>query len=165
MRALFLLFPIALWADDAGTRALRSHMERYRNQVMAAAEKFSDADYAFKPAPDVMTVHDMLGHLTDANYSICAPLKGEANPDQAGNAKRHPSKATLIPALRKSFDYCLAAVDAADSKWSDKANPRSQRELGWSALHLLDHTALHYGNLVTYLRMKGLVPLESEPKK
>lgn len=165
MRALLLLLPIALWADDAGTRGLRSHMERYRNQVMAAAEKFSEADYSFKPSADVMTVHEMLGHLTDANYSICAPMKGEANPDQGGNAKRLSSKAALIPALRKSFDYCLSAVDAADGKWSDKPNARSQRELGWSALHLLDHTALHYGNLVTYLRMKGLVPLESEPKK
>lgn len=165
MRALLLLLPIALWADEAGTRSLRSHMERYRNQVMAAAEKFSEADYGFKPSADVMTVHEMLGHLTDANYSICAPMKGEANPDKAGNAKRNATKAELIPALRKSFDYCLAAVDAADGKWSDKPNPRSQRELAWTALHLLDHTALHYGNLVTYLRMKGLVPLESEPKK
>lgn len=154
-----------LLADDAGTRSLQSHMTRYRDQVMAAAEKFSEADYAFKPSPDVMTVHEMLGHLTDANYAICAPMKSEANPDKAGNAKLHTTKAALIPALRKSFDYCLAAVAAADGKWAEKMNARTGRELAWSALHLLDHTALHYGNLVTYMRMKGLVPIESEPKK
>jgi uncharacterized damage-inducible protein DinB len=165
MRHFLILLPGLLFAEDAATRGLQSHMERYRNQVMSAAEKFSDADYAFKPSPDVMTVHEILGHLTDANYSICAPLSGAANPDKGGNTKANPTKAALIPALRKSFDYCLAAVTAADGKWAEKTKARTPREFSWVALHLLDHTALHYGNLVTYMRMKGLVPLESEPKK
>lgn len=165
MRMLLLLLPGLVWAEDAATRGLRSHVERYRDQVMAAAGKFSEADYRFQPTPGVMTVHEMLGHLTDANYSICAPLKGEANPDKGGNAKLHASKEALIPALRKSFDYCLDAVTAADGKWAQKTQARTPREFSWVALHLLDHTALHYGNLVTYMRMKGLVPLESEPKK
>jgi uncharacterized damage-inducible protein DinB len=32
-------------------------------------------------------------------------------------------------------------------------------------MHLLDHTALHYGNLITYLRIKGLVPPETERRQ
>ena len=67
-------------------KTLRSQMDGFRQNVLEAAEKMSAADYAFKPTPEVMSFHQLLAHLTDANYSICSPLKNEANPNKIGRA-------------------------------------------------------------------------------
>jgi hypothetical protein len=55
-------------------------------------------------------------------------------------------------------NYCLAAIDAVDGKMAQKTTAKNPRDKGWIAFHLLEHTALHYGNLVTYIRMKGMAP-------
>ncbi len=149
-------------AEDAVSKSLRTHVTTYKENILASMEKVPATDFAFKPASDVMSIQEMLGHLTDANYSICAPLKDEPNPDAGGNAKKHGEKAALLGALAKSFDYCLEAVSAADGKLAEQTKARVPRDKAWVALHILDHTALHYGNLITYMRIRGLVPVETE---
>ena len=158
--AAFALLPVA--AEDVVARNLKSLFDGYKLNAVAAAEKFSENDYAFRPTPDVMTVHELIGHLADANYSLCSQMKAEKNPDAGGNAKRNVSKAAAIGALATSFDYCLAAIDAVDGKMAEKTAAKMPRDKAWVALHLLDHTALHYGNLITYMRLKGIVPPETE---
>jgi uncharacterized damage-inducible protein DinB len=149
-------------AEDAVTKNLRAHVTTYKENILASMEKVPAADFSFKPAGDVMSFQEMLGHLTDANYSICAPLKNEANPDAGGNAKKHTEKAVLLAALGKSFDYCLEAVSMSDGKLAEQTKARAPRDKAWVALHILDHNALHYGNLITYMRIRGLVPVETE---
>ncbi len=159
---LGLLAWLPLCADDVVARNLKALFDGYKQNMLESAAKISDADYRFKPSPDVMTVHELLGHMTDANYSICSQMKAEKNPDAGGNAKNSDGKTALIAALTKSFDYCLAAIDATDGKMAEKTNARVPRDKAYAALHLLDHTALHYGNLITYMRIKGLTPPETE---
>jgi uncharacterized damage-inducible protein DinB len=162
MRFLLCLLPALLMADDVVTKNLKTHVETYRGNILAAAEKIAPGDYTFKPSPDVMSIHEMLGHMTDANYGTCASVKGETNPDKGGNAKANPSKEAVIAALSKSFDYCVDAITASDGKLADQTKTRVPRDKAWFALHILDHVALHYGNLITYMRIKGLVPPETE---
>lgn len=144
-------------------KALRSQMDGFRQNILESAEKVSAADYSFKPAPEVMSFHQLLAHLTDANYSLCSPLKNEANPNPGATEKKAPGK-DVIPALKASFDYCdgaLAAMNDAKLAGAIKRG-NAERPLAYYALHLLDHTALHYGNMITYMRLKGIVPPETE---
>ncbi len=157
---ILILMAFSAFAQEGVTVNLKSLFEGYKRNMMGSVGKFKPADMDFKPTADVRTVREMIGHVADANYSICSQMKGETNPDKGFNAK----KDDLIPALSTSFDYCLAAIDAVDGKMAEKTNARVPRDKGYAALHLLDHTALHYGNIITYMRIKGLVPLESEPK-
>jgi uncharacterized damage-inducible protein DinB len=162
---------LALWVLAAGASAqntvvanIKSLFESYKQNALEGAVKFKDADMDFKPTPEVMSVKELLGHMTDANFSICAPLKGEMNPDAGGNAKKAANKEALVAALQKSFDYCIAALDSArDATLAEKyKTSTAERDKAYPALHMLDHIALHYGNLITYMRMKGIVPPETE---
>lgn len=150
-------------AEDAVVKALKGQMDGFRQNTLEAAAKVAAADYAFKPAPEVMSFHQLLAHITDANYSICAPLKNEANPNTTATEKKAAGK-DVIPALTASFDYCDAALAGLDdAKLATKIKRgTTERPLAYYALHLLDHTALHYGNLITYMRLKGVVPPETE---
>ncbi len=160
------LCAVACQAQDAVVKTLRSQMDGFRQNVLESAEKVSAADYSFKPTPEVRSFHQLLAHLTDANYSICSPLKNEANPSSGATEKKAAGK-DVIPALKSSFDYCdgaLAAMNDAKLAGTIKRGA-TERPLAYYALHLLDHTALHYGNLITYMRLKGIVPPETERRQ
>lgn len=156
----------ACQAEDTVVKTLKAQVDSFRQNALEAAEKVSAADYAYKPTPDVMSFHQMLAHIADANYSICSPLKNEANPNTAPLEKKTTGK-DVIPALKASFDYCDAALTALDDAKLAATIKRgtTERPLAYYALHLLDHTALHYGNLITYMRLKGVVPPETERRQ
>jgi uncharacterized damage-inducible protein DinB len=169
MRTLFVLCVLGAGAaaQTAVVANITSLYSSYRQNVLEGAAKFKDADMDFKPTPDVMSVKEQLGHMADANYVICAQLKGEKNPDAGGNAKRAADKEALIAALGKSFDYCLAALGSVqDANLAEKYKTASaERDKAYPALHLLDHIAAHYGSLITYMRLKGIVPPSTERRQ
>lgn len=145
MRLLTLVLVAgAAFAQEGVTVNLKSLMADYKKKVVAIAAAFKPGDLEAKPTPEVMSAKEMLTHIADANYALCSQLKGEAKPKGAG--------------LEASFDYCLAAIDGVDGKMAQKTTAKTPRDKGWIALHLLEHTALHYGNLVTYIRLKGMAP-------
>lgn len=150
-------------AQNAITNALKGQVDGLRDNVLAAAEKMKEADYSFRPSPEVMSFHEMLGHIADANYSLCSGLKGEANPHQGAAAKRAAGKA-VVSLVKESFEYCDAALAGLNDARLGETVMRGARERprAYFGLHLLDHIALHYGNLVTYMRLRGVVPPESE---
>lgn len=150
--------------QDAVAKSLKSMVDGYRQNLNEAIVKVIESDYDFKPSPDVRTMREMLGHIADANYSICSGLKPEANPNKVSWEKKHAGKAELAKALNDSFDYCAAAMEGwTDAKFAETVKRGdTERAKAGIALHLLDHTALHYGNLITYMRMKGVVPPETE---
>jgi uncharacterized damage-inducible protein DinB len=143
--SILLFVALGAFAQEGVTVNLKALMTDYKKKVVAIAAAFKPADMDFKPTPEVMSVKELVTHIGDANYSLCAQLKGEAKPKPVGT-------------LAESFDYCLAAIDAVDGKMAQKTTAKTPRDKGWIALHLLEHTALHYGNLVTYIRMKGMAP-------
>jgi uncharacterized damage-inducible protein DinB len=165
--ALLMLSAAGVSAQDVVVANLRSLFEGYKQNALEAAEKFSEADYDFKPSPDVMSVRGVLAHLGDANFAMCSQLKGEANPSAGPIEKRETGKPALIAAVRTSFDYCLGAMAGwPDAKLAEVVRSGARaRAKAWTALHLLEHTALHYGNLITYMRMKGIVPPETERRQ
>lgn len=133
--------------------------------IERAAEKMPEEEYGFKPDPSVRSFGQILGHIADADYLFCSIAQGEKNPSPQVE-KTKTTKAELTSALHDAFAYCSRACDAlTDASANDtvKAFNGERNKLGvlwFNASHNLEH----YGNLVVYMRIKGIVPPSSEPK-
>jgi uncharacterized damage-inducible protein DinB len=132
-----------------------------KNTLTKAADKMSEADYSFKATPAVRTYGEMVGHVADIQMILCGLAKGEQNKPTAGSKT---SKADLEAALKASFDYCDAVYDSM----TDAAGAQKVKMFGRDVtkLGVLNFNIAHdnemYGNMVAYLRLKGLVPPSSE---
>jgi uncharacterized damage-inducible protein DinB len=136
-----------------------------KNNIMKAADKMSEADYAFKPTPDVRSFGQLIGHIADAQYLFCGATK--ADQKRLGIEKGKTTKADLTAALKEAFAYCDAVYDSMtdeDGKAMVKFFGGERTKLGVLAFSNA-HNMEHYGNIVTYMRLKGLVPPSSEGRR
>ena len=131
--------------------------------LLSSAEKMPDENYAFRPTDSVRSYGQIVGHVADAQYSFCSIALGKNNP-QLNIEKTRTTKPELIAALKEAFAYCDEAYDgltdataAQPVKLFGKDSPR----LGALEVNLM-HDFDHYGNLATYMRLKGIVPPTSE---
>jgi uncharacterized damage-inducible protein DinB len=133
------------------------------NAVIGAAEKMPESNYAFKPTPEVRSFGQLVGHVADASYMFCAQAQGEANPAK-NIEKTKTAKADLVAALKDAVAYCNKAFDGmTDANGSAMVKLFSFQLSKLTVLSLnTAHTDEHYGNMVTYLRLKGIVPPTSE---
>jgi hypothetical protein len=163
---------IALAADAPSANPLSTETKNAWNGikglVLRAAEKMPEEHYPFKAAPDVRTYGAIVAHIADAHYLLCAPVRGDKKElAELVVEKTVTGKAALIGALKESIAYCDAAYDAmTDAKAAETAKffNRDRARLGILNSNV-SHDWEHYGNLVTYLRIKGIVPPSSERRQ
>jgi uncharacterized damage-inducible protein DinB len=165
----FLMIIGAALAQTPDLRSVSGYPKMVQKQVSGwierAAEKMPEEEYAFKPDPAARSFGQILGHIADAGYLFCSGALQEKNPSP-GVEKTKTTKAELTSALRESFAYCNRAYDSltdANANETIKANGQERNRLGvlwFNASHNLEH----YGNLVVYMRVKGIVPPSSDPK-
>jgi uncharacterized damage-inducible protein DinB len=151
---------------------LRNIYKGNRNNIARAAEKMPEEFYGLRPGPqtEVRTYGQVVGHLADFNYMWCAQAKGEKNPNEGNDFEKVTSKADLVKAINGALSYCdgvyAALTDASGMQMIEvtQENGKQQRVLRISQLMLnVFHNNEHYGNIVTYLRIKSIVPPSSEP--
>jgi uncharacterized damage-inducible protein DinB len=136
-----------------------------KNNVTKAAAKMPDENYSFKPTDDVRSFGQLVGHVSDANYMFCSTVLGE-KPPVSGIEKSKTTKADLVQALTASFQYCDKAYDGmtdANAAELVKFFGGDRAKLTVLAFNNM-HDYEHYGNMVTYMRLKGIVPPSSEPR-
>lgn len=158
--ALLLLSAVPAAAQTA-MDGLRTEFAAVKGQVMTAAAKAPESIYGYQPTPDVFTLRKQLLHIADASYSICSGLKGTPGQRPKVDADAPLAKADVLAALTGAFEYCDATLEAAtDATLAEtvKTANGSARVKSYYAAHLLAHTGLHYGNVVTYLRLNKLSP-------
>lgn len=138
--------------------------QRIQRDVLEAAQKMAEADYGFKPAEGVRTFGQLVGHVANAQYLFCSPVKGEANPNQGQNHEKLATKADLVAALEKAFTYCDGVYAALTDQQAHQLITLFGMEMSKvTALYgNVAHTFEHYGNIATYMRVKGLVPPSTE---
>lgn len=153
-------------AQDPMIASIKAQHDAIKANLTRSAEKVTEADYAFKPTPEVRSFGEMVGHVINANYSICAAAAGEANPSTTNAEKTLTAKADIEKALAASLAYCdgvfgkLTATSAVEPvKFYLGPTPRLSI-LAYNNAHNMEH----YGNLVTYMRLKGIVPPSSEKR-
>lgn len=150
-------------ATPAAPDTLRDAVEfagRHRQALItAAADLMNEADYAFRPTPEIRTFGQVIAHIADLNYLLCAQVNGE-RPPMTGIEKANRNRDELRQALRESYAYCDGVRAALTPE-------RGQRMVKFgntmmSAATMLDVVTMHnlhmYGNMVVYLRLRGRVP-------
>lgn len=132
--------------------------------VLASAEKMPEEHYGFKPTEAVRSFGAIVGHIADAQYGFCSTVLAEKSPRLQNEKKT--SKAELITALKDAFTYCdkaYGSVDDVSGAEIVKLMGMEMPKLGVLTVNGF-HTMEHYGNLVTYMRMKNIVPPTSDPE-
>jgi uncharacterized damage-inducible protein DinB len=131
--------------------------------VVGAAEKMPEESYSFKPTPEVRSFGQLVGHVADASYMFCSQALGEANPAK-DIEKTKTSKAALVAALKDGVAYCNKAFDSMTDTKGSQMVKLFNLDIAKLTLFSINtaHTDEHYGNMVTYLRLKGIVPPTSE---
>jgi uncharacterized damage-inducible protein DinB len=132
-----------------------------KGNLVKAAEKMPEENYNFKPTPEVRSWAELVGHVADSQIMFCAAVKGEKPKTVAG---KKTAKADLVAAMKEAVAYC----DPVYSAMTDAEAAKTIKFFGgnWTKLSVLDfnvaHDNEHYGNMVTYMRLKGIVPPSSE---
>ena len=166
--AVTLVCGTALHAQSNPLSAdLKADYAMVRDYFLRSAEKMPEAAYSFKPTPEVRSFGQLVAHVADDQYNLCAPAKGEIRHAAYAEIEHTlTTKTDLVAALKKAFAYCDAAYDsltdtsAADIVKFGNRNKTKFEMLNWN----LWHTWEHYGNAVTYLRLNNLVPPSSEKR-
>jgi len=142
--------PLSTW--------LRNAYNGGKNNITRAANKMPEEFYTLRPGAqiEVRTYGQIVGHLANFNYLWCF--------------EKLTSKADLVKALNDAFSYCdrvySSLTDSSGMEMIEVTNDAGRK------VHLLRisrliqnhvHNNEHYGNMVTYLRMKSIVPPSSEP--
>jgi len=134
-----------------------------KNDILKSADKIPDNMWSFQPTPQVRTIGQLFAHIADGQYEFCGAVT-DAKPTQKDVEKTAKTKEEIVAAVKTAFAFC----DAAYAKMNDAGASDIVAFFGLksSRLGIMDfniaHTFEHYGNLVTYMRIKGIVPPSSE---
>lgn len=143
------------------TKAITDVWAGAKRNIVESAEQMPEANYAFRPTDQVRTFGEILAHIAGANYVFCAPARNEKAPFEEDHfEKTVKTKAEIVKALNDSLAYCDAAYTAlTDRTAAETVSGTQPRAAG--LIRNVGHLQEHYGNLVTYFRIKGMVPPSS----
>lgn len=136
-----------------------------RRNLADAAEEMPARDYAFRPTPQVRTFGQLIGHVAEANFFFCSQAADKKYPVTT-DYEKITDKATLVKDLNESLAYCDAVYGATtDANFLDPVkisygpgSASSNTVRGAVLMFNVAHNNEHYGNIVVYMRLKGLVP-------
>jgi len=133
-------------ANDSAA-AVRAGFDEASGWVTKAAELVPADKYTYRPVASVRTFGQLIAHIADSYNFYCARAAGQ-NPQWSDAIEKGTTdKATLVPRLKQSLEGCRTTYGSAGLLPPLMAN--------------VAHTSLHYGNIITYMRMLGLVPPSS----
>ncbi|MBV8832171.1 MAG: DinB family protein [Acidobacteriaceae bacterium] len=158
-------FGSAVLAQNGGSASVSAEMKQayatVKNNILKSAEKVPDADYSFKPTPEIRSFAEVLAHVADSQARTCSAISGE---HAQANAAGKTSKADIIAALQAAFAVCDKAYDSlTDSNASEAiTTPRGQRTKIGALAGNLSHDSEQYGIMSVYMRLKNIVPPSSD---
>jgi len=137
-------------------------------KLIAMAEDFPEDKYEFKPAPAQRSFADQLLHVAGSNDFFTQVAKGQKPLDDESGG-HYPTKAAVVAYVKKSFAEGAVVIAAKGDQGMTQsavdAESGRQLQLTDLAYEVIEHAGEHYGQLVVYYRVAGLVPPESRPKK
>jgi uncharacterized damage-inducible protein DinB len=150
--------------------AIRQSWAEAKRDIQESAAQMPDADFQFKPVDSVRSFGAILAHIAGASYEFCAAAKGQKPPHSEDEfEKSATTKVAITKAVTDAVAYCdtaysaltdKTAADIVDGAFGSGKSARASALIGNST-----HYMEHYGNLVTYFRIKGMVPPSSRPRK
>jgi hypothetical protein len=128
--------------------------------ILKAADGMPEADYKFKPTPEIRTFARVVNHISEAQLRSC----GAANDTALDALAETADKAAIVAALKASYAECdKAYAGLTDANLTEMLEvgkaKRSRVGLLWGNV---SHDNEQYATLALYMRLKGLVPPSSE---
>ena len=149
-------------SENASVAAVRTFWDMMTGYVTQSAQDMPEDKYGYRPTPEVRSFGELIGHVAGAQNMICAVALGEQPKGEDDIGKSVTGKAQLIEALKASTAYCARAYDQADAATRAEVELFGRKMTRFHALTLnAVHNGEHYGNIVTYLRINGMVPPSS----
>ena len=138
-----------------------------KRNLTESAEQMPEPDYAFRPTEQVRTFGQILAHVAGANYVFCSTARGEKSPFEEDQFEKNAkTKAEIVKALNDSITYCDAAyvglTDRSAGETITMPFDMGSKPRAYTLIVNAGHLQEHYGNLVTYFRIKGMVPPSSK---
>ena len=156
-------------AAPSASAAVLAQWNDIGRKLIAMAEDFPEDKYEFKPTPAQRTFAAQLIHAAASMYYFTDPVDGK-KPRYADDPKRDElkTKAQVVAFVKNSIadgqDKIKAKGDKGMMDIVDAGNGQMTPVYDL-AYGLIEHSGEHYGQLVVYYRVAGLVPPESRPKK
>lgn len=167
-RALTMLVFAAspLFAQSSSpVTASRMLWEDVTNYIVQSATDMPEDKYSWKPTPAVRSFGELIAHVAGAQDMFCAVALGEKPPAEDAVEKAATTKDALVKALKASNDHCRRAYVQGDADAMGMVDVFGQQQSKLFVLMMnATHDNEHYGNIVTYLRMNGMVPPSSRPR-
>jgi uncharacterized damage-inducible protein DinB len=174
-RTLCLTAAVLLAATSASTQApggqrvgVAARLQQGYNQMKTiltqSADKMSEADASFKPAPEIRTLAGQFAHVAQFHYLYCSQVKGGTNPNQENLEQTKTTKADATKALADSFAYCDDAFSSLTEESAGQfvAARGGEQSKVVPLMNLIAHDNEEYGIITVYLRLKGMVPPSTE---
>jgi uncharacterized damage-inducible protein DinB len=154
-------------AQNPISDSIRNQWNGVKRNIKESAEQMPEANYSFKPTPDVRSFGEILAHVAGASYVFCSAAKGEKSPfDEEHFEKNAKTRDAIVKATSDAIAYCDTAFSALTDATAGQmiAAPFGSNQIPRTAALVgqIGHDNEHYGNLVTYFRLKGMVPPSSK---
>ena len=146
--------------------AIRSQWSGVKRNLQQSAEMMPETSYDYRPVDGVRNFGEILSHVAGANYVFCAAAKGEKSPFAEEHfEKAATTRAAIIKATADAIAYCDGAytelTDASAAQMVAQPFGQGQTPRTGVLVGNIGHINEHYGNLVTYFRINGIVPPSS----
>ncbi|MGH9523116.1 MAG: DinB family protein [Terriglobales bacterium] len=135
-----------------------------QQNLLEAAEKMPDADYSFRPTPQIRPFSQLISHVALAQWQTCSRVKGVDNPHANDKEESVTKKADAVALLKGSTELCDDAFSSInDDNLTElvKAGP-NEVSRGLFLAGTNSHGNEMYGTMAVYLRLKGIVPPTTE---
>jgi uncharacterized damage-inducible protein DinB len=155
---------------DSPSKVVLDSWNDIGRKLIAMAEDFPEDKYDFKPTPAQRSFAEQLVHAAGANYFFINTATGQKSDVEALMKRdQYKDKAAIVAFVKKAFADGAAAIQAKGDKGMNDliVDPFAHQYVRVSdlAYGFIEHSGEHYGQLVGYYRLSGLVPPESRPKK
>jgi len=141
------------------TEVFRNRYQTVRLNLIETAEVMPEEHYDLRLTPAQRSFSGWIAHTAMLNYNSCARMQGVPRP-QTDHLDHLAGKEALQAALRESFEFCDTALKQMNDKRALAESQSGERTTYpvQAMLGLLSSLNSHYGNLVGYLRTRGIVP-------
>jgi len=145
-----------------GMAAVAPLYDGVKGWLIASAEQMPEENYSYRPTPEVRSFGELMGHVANANFMFCSGAMGEQNPNSTDYEKA-TSKAEVVEGINAAFAYCDSAYQMSEAKAMEETTFFGQAGSRlWVLMFNVSHDWEHYGNVVTYMRLNGMVPPSSQ---
>ena len=144
--------------------AIRDQWKRTRALLMPISEAIPEEKYDYKPTPEVRSFREMLLHMATDTHTHMGFVVGMSREESEKLTEKYhglKTRAELLGALGEAFDYgdkILADLNDQNAMEMVTGHRDERMTRISAALDVFTDIVDHYGNLVVYLRLNGIVP-------